>query len=383
MAATDLRPFTVAVPEADLVDLRERLARTRWPEPATTPGWEQGVPLDVVRDVCAHWATAYDWRRLESRLNALDQRIVTIGGLDVHLLHARSPEPGARPLILTHGWPGSVVEFLDVLGPLTDPVAHGGDAADAFHVVCPSLPGYGFSERPSGPGWSVERIAAAWVELMGALGYDRFLAGGGDWGSFVTHALGVHHPDHVAGVHVTLGVCRVKALLALGEPTAEEQAQLARLRAYAADEDGYARIQASRPQTLGYGLTDSPAGQCAWILEKFGAWTDGDGRPEDTIDRDTLLDNVSLYWLTATAASSARLYRESFGGGATSALPLRVPVGYTVFPADLFAYSERWARTRYPDLRHYAVAPRGGHFASLEQPGIFVDEVRTALRTMR
>ncbi|WP_026913009.1 epoxide hydrolase family protein [Patulibacter minatonensis] len=383
MATVAFRPFTVDVPEADLQDLRDRLARTRWPEAAPAAGWDQGVPLAYVQEVCEHWRTSYDWRVVEGRLNALDQQIATVDGLDVHVLHVRSPEPTARPLLLTHGWPGSVLEFLDVLGPLTDPVAHGGDAADAFHVVAPSLPGYGFSARPDETGWGLERIASAWVELMHALGYERFFAGGGDWGSLLTHTLGIHHAEHLDGVHLTLGVCSPEALMALGDPTEDEQRQIGKLQAYVADENGYAQQQATRPQTLGYGLTDSPAGQAAWILEKFGAWTDSGHDPESVIARDALLDNVSLYWLTATATSSARLYWQSFGGVLASFESLACPVGYSVFPEDLFEFSERWARTRYPDLRYYARPARGGHFASLEQPELFVDEVRAALRPMR
>jgi len=379
------RPFRVEVPEADVEDLRDRLRRTRWPEREPVEDWSQGIPLAYVQEVCETWATTYDWRALESRLNALDQHLVEIDGLDVHAIHVRSPEPDARPLLITHGWPGSVVEFLDVLGPLTDPVAHGGDAADAFHVVCPSLPDYGFSGKPTGTGWGVERIAAAWVELMAAFGYDRFFAQGGDWGSFVTHALGIHHADRLDGVHLNMCVLSPRAFKALGAPTPEEEAQIAKLRAYAADGNGYARQQSTRPQTLGYGLTDSPAGQAAWILEKFAGWTDPGGHPEEAVSRTTLLDNVALYWHTRTAASSARLYWESFGASsaAGSSEPLACPVAYSVFPHDIFTASERWARTRYPDLRHYRRLERGGHFAALEQPETFVAEVREGLRPMR
>lgn len=383
MPPVAFRPFAAAVPEDDLDDLRRRLRATRWPDVEPVDDWSQGVPLGYLQEVCAHWADGYDWRRAEARLNAHPQVIATVDGVDIHVLHARSPEPGARPLVLTHGWPGSVFEFLDVVGPLTNPVAHGGDAGDAFHVVCPSLPGYGFSARPSEPGWGVERIASAWTAIVAGLGYDRFLAQGGDWGSAVTHALATAHAEHVIGIHLNLPACSVNALRALGEPTNEEREQLARLERYAREENGYAQQQMTRPQTLGYGLADSPVGQCAWILEKFHAWTDCDGHPEHAIPRDVLLDTITLYWLTNTATSSARLYWESFGLRGPKPRPVEVPAGYTLFPQDIWGVSERWARTRYRDLRHYGRAPRGGHFATLEQPGIFVDEVRAAFGTMR
>lgn len=383
MPPVAFRPFEVAVPEEALDDLRRRLRATRWPDAEPVDDWSQGVPLAYLQEVTAYWAEGYDWRLAESRLNAFEQSIATVDGVDVHVVRARSPEAGARPLVLTHGWPGSVFEFLDVLGPLTDPVAHGGDAADAFEVVCPTLPGYGFSGRPTEPGWGVERIAAAWTAIMGALGHDRFLAQGGDWGSAVTHRLATAHAEYVEGIHVNLPACSVKALLALGEPTDEERGQLAQQERYAREENGYAQQQTTRPQTLGYALADSPAGQCAWILEKFRAWTDCDGHPENAVPRDALLDTISLYWLTNTASSSARLYWESFGLRGPKPVPVEVPAGYTLFPKDIWSVSERWARTRYRDLRHYARAPRGGHFASMEQPQVFVDELRTAFRTMR
>lgn len=376
-------PFVAAVPEEALEDLRRRLRATRWPDAEPVDDWSQGVPLAYLQDVCATWAETYDWRRAEARLNAFEQTIATVDGVDVHVVRARSPEPDARPLLLTHGWPGSVLEFLDVLGPLSDPVAHGGDAADAFDVVCPSLPGYGFSGRPTEPGWGVERIAEAWTAIMAALGHDRFLAQGGDWGSAVTHRLATAHAERVVGVHVNMPACSAKALRALGELTDEEREQLAGQEHYAREENGYAQQQMTRPQTLGYALADSPVGQCAWILEKFRTWTDCDGHPENAIDRDVLLDTVSLYWLTNTATSSARLYWESFALRGPRPQPVEVPAGYTLYPKDIWCVSERWARTRYLDLRHYVRAPRGGHFAAMEEPAFFVDDLRTAFRAMR
>jgi epoxide hydrolase len=380
--ADDLVPFTAAIPEAELDDLRERLARTRWPEAEPVDDWSQGIPLEYLREVCEYWRTGYDWRGFEKRLNRYDQRIATIDGLDIHLLHVRSPEPGARPLIVTHGWPGSVAEHLDVIDALADPAAHGGDPADAFHVVVPSLPGYGFSGKPGRAGWGVGRTADAWVELMRRLGYPRFLAQGGDWGSFVTTAVAARHPDRLAGMHLNLAICDPQRLTALGEPTAQEQRQLAGFEHYLAWENGYSQQQSTRPQTLGYGLVDSPAGQCGWILEKFKAWTDCDGHPENVISRDRLLDNISLYWFTATGASSARMYWESFREILGDFSPVTVPTAYSAFPKDLFTASERWARTRYPDLRYYSEPAAGGHFASFEQPALFVEEVRAGLRGM-
>jgi epoxide hydrolase len=378
-AADAITPFRLAVPGADLDDLRDRLRRTRWPERETVDDWSQGIPLAYVRELCAHWADGYDWRATEARLNGLGQFRTVIDGLGIHGLHVRSPHEGALPLVLTHGWPGSVVEFLDIIGPLTDPVAHGGDAAEAFHVVCPSLPGYGFSDRPSRPGWSVERIARAWAELMRRLGYDRYGAQGGDWGSMVTADLGRLDPDHVAGIHLNMVVARPSS--DGGEPTESELAALAAYDEHRRWGTGYSKQQSTRPQTLGYGLVDSPAGQCAWIVEKFWAWTDCEGHPENALTRDQMLDNVMLYWLPATGASSARLYWESF---TTPGLqPVDVPVGCSIFPKEIIRPPRRWAETRFTDLRYWNEVERGGHFAAFEQPGLFVDEVRSFFRLVR
>ncbi len=376
-------PFTANVPEAALDDLRERLARTRWPEAQTVDDWSQGIPLDYVKEVCDYWADGYDWRRFEAKLNAFEQGVTTIDGLDIHYVHAPSPEPNAKPLIIIHGWPGSIVEHLDIIEPLRNPVAHGASAEDAYHVVVPSLPGYGFSGKPPAPGWSVERIGAAWVELMKRLGYQHFYVQGGDWGAGIASTMGYSQTDSVAGIHVNLALCSPEELLKLGEPTPEEMAQLGKFQNYLDWESGYSQQQSTRPQTLGYGLTDSPAGQCAWILEKFKAWTDCDGHPENVISRDTMLDNISLYWFTATAASSARLYWESFKGLLADFTPITVPAAYSCFPEDLFTMTERWARTRFADLRYYSQPERGGHFPSLEQPQAFLTEVRNGLRVLR
>jgi pimeloyl-ACP methyl ester carboxylesterase len=372
-------PFTVRIADADIADLRTRLARTRWPDAETVDGWQQGVPLAYLRDLCAHWADGYDFG-LAERVNAFPQVRVTVDGLGIHALHVRSPEPDALPLVLTHGWPGSVVEFLDVLGPLADPRAHGGDPADAFHVVAPSLPGYGRSDAPTEPGWDVDRIARAWVGLMGALGYDRFGAQGGDWGAAVTGSLGRQAPDHVLGIHVnmpTVGPDRAT----LDDLTPDEQRTLEDMAEHRATGMGYSTQQSTRPQTLGYGLTDSPAGQCAWIVEKIWAWTDNDGHPESALTRQQILDDVSTYWFTGTATSSARLYWESFRDRHRD--PIAVPSGISIFPHEIFRPSRRWAERRYTDLRWYETLDRGGHFAAWEQPATFVDQVRGFFRLVR
>jgi epoxide hydrolase len=386
MATDALTPFHLAVPEADLRDLRERLARTRWPEPAPVGDWSQGVPLAVLQDLCAHWADGYDWRATEARLNALPQVRTTIDGLGIHALHVRSPHAGALPLVLTHGWPGSVVEFLKVIGPLTDPPAHGGDAADAFDVVCPSLPGYGFSDKPTRTGWGVERVAAAWAELMTRMGYERYGAQGGDWGTSISASLAQQRPEQVVGIHLMPPIAAPDPVT-FGDLTAFERDALA-ARDHAARDSGYSAVQSTRPQTVGYGLVDSPVALCGWILEKLWSWTDHDGSLYGTLTRDEVLDDVMLYWLPGTGASSARLYWESIGG--VSALLERpgldvvtAPTGCSIFPAERPRPSRRWAERRFTDIRHWNELERGGHFAAFEQPGAFVDEVRTFFRLVR
>jgi pimeloyl-ACP methyl ester carboxylesterase len=375
-----LTSHPISVEESELADLRDRLRRTRWPDRETVDDWSQGIPLDYVQDVCRHWAEEYDWRRVEAELNGFEQlRYTDPSGLGIQVLHATSPEPRALPLVLTHGWPGSVVEFLDVIEPLRDPAAHGGDAADAFHVVCPTLPGYGFSDKPAETGWNVERIADCWAGLMAALDYPRYGAQGGDWGSAVTTRLGVQDPAHCVGIHlnmVTVGPPRDAA-----DHTEAEQAALASLAYYREWDSGYSTQQATRPQTVGYGLVDSPAGQAAWVLEKFWAWTDHGGHPENVISRDRLLDNVMHYWLPGAGASSARLYWESFRRGARD--PVAVPAGMSIYPKEIFRASRRWAERRFSDIRHWNELDRGGHFASFERPDVFVDEVRAFFRTVR
>jgi pimeloyl-ACP methyl ester carboxylesterase len=378
MQVANIRPFTIAVPEVALDDLKDRLARTRWPEKETVDDWDQGVPLAYAQDLAAYWRDHHDWRTIEGRLNSYPNFLGQIDGLDIHFLHIRSANPAARPLILTHGWPGSVLEFLEVIEPLL---------AD-FHLVIPSLPGYGFSGKPAVAGWSVEHIAGAWNALMLALGYDRYFAQGGDWGSAVTCAIGVAHGDHCAGIHVNMVVGAPPPEM-LGELSDTEKAYLARFQWYQAKDSGYSTQQATRPQTLGYGLTDSPAGQMAWIVEKYHGWTDCGhqpggqsigGHPENALARDAMLDTVSLYWLTASAASSARLYWHSFRSFVAG--EIHVPTACSLFPNEIMRLSRRWADARYRNIVYWNELDRGGHFAAWEQPDLFVAELRAAFALM-
>jgi epoxide hydrolase len=380
-------PFRIEVPDEALHDLRARLDRTRWPEAETVADWSQGVPLGYLRALCRYWADGYDWRATEARLNRLPQFRTELDGLGIHFVHVRSPQPDALPLVVTHGWPGSIVEFGKVIGPLSDPVAHGGDAADAFHVVCPSLPGYGFSGKPAEPGWGVARIAGAWRRLMARLGYERYGAQGGDWGTSISTSLAQQDPAHVVGIHLTPPLAPPDPAT-LDDLTDRERAALASLEEAAAWDSGYSRVQATRPQTIGYALVDSPVGLCAWIVEKFWAWTDNHGHPEDVLTRDELLDNVMLYWLPGTGASAARLYWESIrqvdawiSGPVTDTVT--VPTGCSIFAKELQRPSRRWAERRFLDIRHWHELDRGGHFAALEQPELFVDEVRSFFRLVR
>ncbi|HXW38860.1 MAG TPA: epoxide hydrolase [Acidimicrobiales bacterium] len=376
----DIVPFAIHVDDAVLDDLLTRLSHARWPEAEPVDDWSQGVPLDYLERLCRHWSDGYDWRTREERLNRLPQFRTDLEGLGIHFIHVRSPVEGALPLILTHGWPGSVVEFLEVIGPLTDPVTHGGDPADAFHVVCPSLPGYGFSDKPTDTGWGVEHIARVWAQLMDRLGYERYGAQGGDWGSSVTAALANEDPDHVAGIHLNM-VTVLPGPEDLTELTEAEKSALESMQHYQRWDSGYSTQQSTRPQTLGYALVDSPVGQCAWILEKFWSWSDTGGDPVGVLGADRILDNVMLYWLPATGASSGRLYWESFrniAGDTVSA-----PMGASIFPKEIIRPSRRWAERRFTDIRHWHELPVGGHFAAFEQPEVFVEEVRTFFRTVR
>ena len=381
---TEIQPFTIDHPGEQLEDLRRRLRSVRWPEQENVAGsdepWAQGMPLRYAMDLARHWVEAYDWRETEDRLNALPNFRTVIDDLAIHFLHVRSPHDDALPLLMTHGWPGSIVEFLDVIGPLTDPTSHGGDPADAFHLVMPSLPGYAWSDKPDRPGWGVPRVAAAWEQLMLRLGYQRFGAQGGDWGSLVTTRIGTHHTDHLVGIHTNMAVVPPDPET-MESLTDEEASCLADLDRHLNSGDGYASIQSSRPQTLAYGLADSPVGQMAWIAEKFWAWVDHDGDPLSAVPARRQLDNVMVYWLTNSGGSSARLYWESYKD--VDLGEVACPSAVSVFPAEIFRTSRRWAEKRFTDLRHFNALDRGGHFAAMEQPESFVQEVRAAFRSMR
>jgi pimeloyl-ACP methyl ester carboxylesterase len=376
----EIQPYKIHVSDTELDDLKRRLRSTRWPDAQTVGDWSQGIPLDYVQKICAYWAREYDWRKAETRLNALPQFRTDLDGVGIHFLHIRSRHEDALPLVLTHGWPGSIVEFLKVIPALADPTQHGGEPGDAFHVVCPSLPGYGFSDKPKKNGWSVEKIARAWSELMLRLGYQRYYAQGGDWGAAVTTAIALEDPDHCHGIHVNMPIVRPDPAT-MGSLTEEEKDGLAGFQHYQDWDSGYSKQQSTRPQTLGFGLADSPAGQAAWIIEKFWAWTDCNGNPENALTRDEMLDDVMMYWLPNAAASSARLYWESFNK--SNSEPVRIPVGLSVFPKEIFRVSRRWAEKRYPNLVYWNRLDRGGHFAAFEQPELFVRELRACFRTMR
>jgi pimeloyl-ACP methyl ester carboxylesterase len=375
-----IRPFKLQVPQAELDDLQRRLAATRWPEKEAVPDWTQGSPLAKVQALVEHWRTRYDWRRAEARLNDLGQFKTEIDGLDIHFLHVRSKHANALPLLITHGWPGSVMEFMKVIGPLTDPEAHGGKAEDAFHVIAPSLPGFGFSGKPAEKGWGIPKIAMAWITLMQRLGYDRWVAQGGDWGSAVTTTIGVINPPQCAAIHVNMPLI-YPGPEDLADMTPMEQAAVASLKYYQDWDSGYSKQQQTRPQTVGYGLVDSPAGQAAWIYEKMWAWTDNKGAPEDVLSMDEMLDNIMLYWLPGTAASSARLYWESFGS--FGSVPLACPVGVSIYPKEIFRASRRWAEKHMSNIIHWNELDRGGHFAAWEQPELYVNEIRTCFAKVR
>ena len=378
--STAINPFKIAVGDDVLSDLRSRLRHTRWPDAQVVDDWSQGTPLAWLQSICRYWADGYDWRAREAKLNRFAQFTTDIDGLPIHFVHARSPHANAMPLLITHGWPGSIVEFHKVIEPLTNPTAFGGDARDAFHVVCPSLPGFAFSGKPTTTGWGVDRIAAAWAVLMHSLGYERYAAQGGDWGSAVTTSLGAQDPQHCAGIHITL---------AMGSrPTTDDDTSAEVVRAlkgakhYQDWDSGYSKQQATRPQTLAYGLNDSPAGQAAWILEKFWAWTDCDGHPENILSRDELLDNVMLYWVNACAASSARLYWESFGKR-RGVKQVTIPTGVAVYPKEIIPPVRKWMESDFTNIQHWREMPKGGHFAAFEQPELFINDVREFFRTLR
>ena len=380
MTSDNITPFDLDVPESELEQLRAKLDLTRWPDAEYGEAWSQGVPLDRAKALVHYWRREYDWRRCEAMLNRFGQYRTTVEGVGIHFLHVRSPHAGALPLIMTHGWPGSVIEFHKVIGPLTEPEKFGGSAADAFHVVAPSLPGYGFSDKPVAPGWTIGKIASAWSVLMARLGYERYVAQGGDWGAAVTSALAMLKPAGLAGVHMNIVSARPKNL-PREEATPEERRAIAAIERYQRRENGYAMIHATKPQTLGYGLADSPVGQAMWIYEKFQSWTDCDGEPENVLTRDEMLDNIMLYWLTNSATSSARLYWESFFQ--SPPVHTDLPTGFSIFPKEIFLSPRHWAARHFTNIVYWNEVERGGHFAAFEQPEIFVRELRNCFRRFR
>jgi pimeloyl-ACP methyl ester carboxylesterase len=395
---TEIRPFRVDIPDEALDDLRRRIAATQWPEKETVADQSQGVPLAMIQELARYWATDYDWRKCEAKLNALPQFMTELDGLDIHFIHVRSQHEDALPLVVNHGWPGSIIEQLKLIDPLTNPTAHGASAADAFHVVIPSMPGYGFSGKPTSPGWGPERMARAWAELMGRLGYTRYVAQGGDWGAFVVDQLGLQAPAGLLAIHTNMAATVPadldRASLA-GEPppaglSAEERrAYQQLLRTYGQVE--YARYMAARPQTL-YGIADSPVGLAAWLLDH----NDADGQPAAAVlsalqrtssatgelTRDEVLDNITLYWLTNTGVSASRLYWE-YKGGFFNAKGVAIPVAVSVFPSEQYQAPRSWAEQAYPNLIYYHQVDRGGHFAAWEQPQLFTEELRAAFRSLR
>ena len=382
-----VRPFRIDVPQVAIDDLQDRLARTRWPDELPGVGWDYGVPLDYLHDLAEYWRTSYDWRASEARLNAHPQFTTTIDGQNIHFLHVRSAEPDALPLVLTHGWPGSVAEFLDIIGPLTDPGSHGGDPRDAFHLVIPAIPGFGFSGPTRERGWTTVRTAQAWAELMRRLGYDRYGAQGGDFGAIISPLLGRIDSDHVVGVHVnaaTVGFIPWGDVdpAELATFSEVEKARLDRLRQFMGGGNAYFQIQATRPQTLAYGLTDSPVGQLAWIVDKFSAWTHTKtGIPDDAVDRDDMLTNVMLYWLTGTAGSAARLYYENMHmAPAWGQPPATTPTGVAVFAEDIAI--RRYGEQAH-NIVHWSDVDQGGHFAAMEAPETLVADVRTFFHGLR
>ncbi|MEM7096648.1 MAG: epoxide hydrolase family protein [Pseudomonadota bacterium] len=372
-----MRDFRIDIGQTELEHLATRLRLTRLPEAETPDDWSQGVPLAYAEELLQYWQNDYDWSARQDYFNRHPQFVTELDGLDIHFIHCQSPHPGARPLLITHGWPGSVVEFHKIIDPLVDPVSHGGSAEDAFHVVCPSLPGYGFSAQPAQTGWGVEKIAKVWNDLMQRLGYERYFAQGGDWGSAVTTAIGIANLGQCVGIHVNMPNARATKA-ALENPDDADKRALAGAGYYQQWGAGYSKQQSTRPQTLGYGLVDSPMGQAMWIIEKFYEWTDCDGHPENVLTKDELLDNVMYYWWRGNGASSGRLYWESFniafGGEGDNTVSL--PTGCSIFPKEIVPTPRSWAETRYKNIVYWNELDKGGHFAAFEQPELFIAEIR-------
>jgi pimeloyl-ACP methyl ester carboxylesterase len=388
--ADAVRPFRINVPEAALVDLRGRVAATRWPDRETVTDQSQGVPLAKIQALVRYWGTDYDWRKAEAKLNAWPQFVTEIDGLDIQFVHVRSRHPNALPLIMSHGWPGSIFELLKVIGPLTDPTAYGGRVEDAFDLVLPSLPGYGFSGKPQSTGWGPDRIGRAWDELMRRLGYTRYVSQGGDWGAVVSDVMARQAPAGLLGIHVNMPATvppEVAKALNNGEPAPaglsdNEKAAFEQLDAFYKTSSGYSAMMVTRPQTLGYGLADSPAGLAAWFYDKFVSWTHSGGEPERSLTRDEMLDDITLYWLTNTGTSSAQLYWENNANN-FNAVDISIPAAVTVFPGEIYRAPRSWAERSYHKLIYFHEVEKGGHFAAWEEPELFAAEIRAAFRPLR
>lgn len=392
---TSIRPFRIHVPESELADLRKRIADTRWPDRETVGDTSQGVQLATVQALLRYWGDGYDWRKVEAKLNALPEFVTTIDGVDIQFIHVRSREPNAMPLILTHGWPGSPLEFINTIGPLTDPVAYGGRATDAFDVVIPAIPGYGFSGKPTELGWNPDRVAKAWDVLMKRLGYTHYVSQGGDHGSVISDALARQAPKGLLGIHLNMPAT-VPANLVTGINTgapapanlsADERRAYHQLSTFFGRNAAYGAMMVTRPQTIGYSLSDSPAGLAAFTYEKIAEWTDSDGHPERVLSRDQILDDLTLYWVTNTGAASSRFYWENnnnnFSAAAQKTATIKVPVAVTVFPGEIYRAPKSWTKLAYPSLYYFHEAGKGGHFAAWEQPQLFSEELREAFRPLR
>ncbi|PKA41524.1 epoxide hydrolase 1 [Rhizobium sullae] len=386
-----IRPFHVDIPDDAIAELRRRVAATRWPDRETVTDQSQGVQLAKLQELVHYWGTDYDWRKVEARLNALPMFVTEIDGLDIHFIHVRSPHANAMPMIMTHGWPGSVLEFMKVIGPLTNPTAHGGSAEDAFHLVVPSIPGFGFSGKPTTTGWGSDHIGRAWAVLMRRLGYDRYVSQGGDCGSVISHRMALQNVPGLIGIHVNMpGTVpkEIASILAAGGPapsgvSEKERAAFDALDTFYKDSSGYAAMMVSRPQTIGYSLVDSPVGLAAWIYEKFAQWTYSGGEPERVLTKDAMLDDISLYWFTGSGTSAAQIYWEDHSNNFNAVDIATLPVAVTIFPGEIYRAPRSWAERCYHNLIYFHEADNGGHFAAWEQPQLFTQEVRAAFRPLR
>ncbi len=386
-----VRPFKISIPQADIDAMKRRIMQTRWADAQPAPDEGQGVRFQTLEPLMRYWAAGYDWRKVEAQLNALPMFMTEIDGLDIHFIHVRSTHENAMPMILTHGWPGSILEFMRVIGPLTNPTAHGGKAEDAFHVVIPSIPGFGFSAKPTKVGWGSDHIGRAWSTLMLRLGYDKFVSQGGDCGSVISQRMALQHVPGLLGIHLNMPAvvpADVAKILAAGDPapaslSAKERGAFDQLVAFYRDNSAYAAMMNTRPQTIGYSLVDSPVGMAAWMYEKISQWVYADGHPERVLGRDAILDDISLYWLTGTGASAARIYWEDHTNNFNARGIIDMPVAVSVFPGEIFRAPKSWAQRCYTNLFYFNEARNGGHFAAWEQPQIFAEEVRAAFRSLR